>query len=172
MAKMFRPGRSWFFNQGRDMENMRIAYEAGIMPALYDAIFCYRLYMEPGSRPCPEWIWDGVTQVLEDRLRDGKTIGKGQTGNERAKYLTNMKHYYRWVAVRVARENGFKGRTAFEKASKMLKSQFPHASADTIEKSHKKVNAALNTDEGQKRFYLAPYRTAEAAGLNKITLSE
>ena len=164
MSEKFHPKKPHLFYYA-SLDRMREAYEDGVVPALYDAICCYRLFVQPLDRPCPEWIWDGIFQVLEDRLRSGKTIGRGRTGNERARYLNDMMHLYRWEAVKAAREEGHKGVKAFKKASAMLKGSFARGTPGQVEKSHKIVNPALKHAEGKKRFYLAKYPPSSMTGM-------
>ena len=164
MVEKFQPKKPHLFYYA-NLNRMREAYEDGVVPALYDAICCYRLFVQPLDRPCPEWIWDGIIQVLEDRLRSGKVIGKGITGNESAKYLNSMIHLYRWEAVKAAREEGHTGAKVFEKASEMLMEIFAQGTSRQVKKSHKIVDLALKHDEGKKRFYLAKYPPSNVTGM-------
>jgi len=164
MAEKFRPKQPYFFYYS-SLERMREAYKDGVVPALYDAICYYRLYVQPLGHPGPDWIWDGVMDVMNDRLRSGKVIGKGKTGNETAKYQNDMKHLYRYEAVKAAREGGLKLSEAYDKVSKMLTGSFAVGLPVQMKKSYNLVRRALKTDAGKKRFYLAKYPPPSVTGL-------
>ncbi len=168
------PHKSPMFRLFERFEEMRLAYEAGNPAAIYDAFQLFkRLEFEPeGDHECSEWpsyyewIMDGVTQVLEDRLRRAVPHGRGRTGNESAYYRERMKEYYRFDAVshfRVEQKQTLADARA--SAHEVLKGSFAQASPGTMESCYKKVRKALKDPSKKSAYYLANYQTRETLKL-------
>ncbi len=137
-------------------KQQRPFFEAGIIPALYDALVLAR---DSGFEP-PDWVIDGVIMVVGDRLKFGFTTGKGATGNELSKYQAAMRRYRRWQAVKRLRKNGIAWAKVYTEAEKLLTGTFAEAKDETIKKSYQRVENDLKDPEKHLEYYLA-YREVQ-----------
>src|SRR5690349_472098 len=112
----------WFlFKPGARLIELQSFYEQGVIAALHDALVLLR---EFGGEP-PEWVLEGAIRVVADRLKHGFSTGKGQSGNELAKYRNDMMHFRRWQLVEFLRsKKKMPLLTAFAEASDRLKGKF------------------------------------------------
>ena len=154
------------FNLGEKWELLRTFFEAGVVPALYDALMLAR----DSSLPPPDWAVEGALRIVGDRLKFGFTTGKGATGNELAKYQAAMKRYRRWQAVKRQRENGTAWTKAYAEAEKLLKGTFAEASDETIKKSYQRVNKDLKDPEKHIEYYQAYLEVQELTDTSVLDL--
>ena len=107
---------SHLLTQQERWELQRAFYEAGVMPALYDAL----VIAKESGLPPPDWVVEESLMVVGDRLKLGFTTGKGAIGNELPKYQAAMKHYRRWQAVKKLRDKGTAWMEVYDEAEKLL----------------------------------------------------
>lgn len=177
----------------RQLTASRKAYNAGVLPALYDAICA----CVEGDIPPPPWVMAAMLDTVE-RLFAGKfSDAAGRTGNPKARYRANLVHYVRWDAVVEVRERqaAYKleqrqlkamqltprereaieantrdpGRTwedAYKLAAKLLIRTAAYGSSATIKNSYLLVQKAASNPPQHWRFYLAKHRTRRQLGIS------
>jgi hypothetical protein len=134
------------------LEYMRVHFERGAIAALYDALY----YLEQIGGEPPGWVLEGALQIIGDRLKTGKPIGDGSSGNERIKYRRQRMHYERWLAYRVVVAEGTPTIDACAEVSKRLKGTYAKGGADAIEKSVKQVTKMLKNPEKHPPYLPMP----------------
>lgn len=147
---------SFLFCLSDKWELLRTFFEAGVVPALYDAL----MLASDSGQPPPDWAVEGALRIVGDRLKFGFTKGKGATGNELSKYQAAMRRYRRWQAVKKLRENGIVWSDVYVEAEKLLKGTFAEAKDETIKKSYQRVENDLKDPEKYPEYYLA-YREVQ-----------
>jgi hypothetical protein len=96
---------SYMFKYGPRLEEMRAFYEADVVLALYDALVLAR----DSGLPAPDWVIDGAISIIGPHLKVGISTGKGASANTAAKYITDMRHFRRWLVVRQLHQEGADG---------------------------------------------------------------
>lgn len=178
----------------RQLEIRERAYKAGVLPALYEAIYLCK----EADFPSPPWVTRGMLVTLE-KLFSGKFAdGLGRKGNPKARYAEDLKHFMRWDVVNEIREYQ-KGHWAeyqvalkdpkfsddsiarlradpprdygttlddtFYHAAEVLKGTIAFGSNPTIKRSYFLVNKAAKDSSQNGRFYLVGLRTRKRLGL-------
>src|SRR6266567_7440727 len=64
------------------LEYMRVHFEWGSVAALHDALYV----LEELGLKAPGWVLKGALRIVGDRLKTGKSIGQGSSGNEQINY--------------------------------------------------------------------------------------
>lgn len=142
----------------QSLEYMRVHFERGAIAALYDALY----YLEQvGGKP-PAWVLEGALRIIGDRLKTGKPIGKGSSGNERINYRRQRIYYQRWLAYQVVVAEGVPTIDAFAKVSERLKGTYAKGGADAIEKSVKQVTKMLKNPKKHPPYLPMPESSALA----------
>ena len=147
---------TFLFRLSDKWELLRTFFEAGVVPALYDALMLAR----DSGLPPPDWAVEGALEIVGDRLKFGFTTGKGATGNELAKYQAAMKRFRRWQAVKKQREYGTVWTKVYSEAEEILKGTFAEAGDETIKKSYQRVEKDLKHPEKCLEYYRA-YREVQ-----------
>ncbi len=159
---------TFIVNLERTWEIQHVLYEAGVLPALFDAIFIAK----KEGRPLPDWAVDGALNVIGDRLKVGFTKGKGATGNELAKYQMDMKHYHRWQAVKKLKREGIPWSEVYIKALKILKGTAASVgpkgpiSDETVKKSYGRVQKDMKDPKKALLYYQCLYEAMELTGID------
>lgn len=133
------------------LEGMKKAYElSGSLWALHDALELISHF----GRITPDWLLEGATAVVRDRLQHGKTIAKGGPGgNETSKKLQDMKDFHRWQIVKYMVKNGIQETSAFKQAVPRLSAKGDTVSWSTIRDSYKQVEADWADPIKRQRYY-------------------
>lgn len=139
------------FRMSPRLEELRLFYDQGVMPALYDAL----MLVKDSGCPAPEWVIDGALRAVGDRLKLGFPTGKGASGNELARYRNDMKHFRRWQAVMLLLQEGISSMDVFDEAANRLKGNFAHAGEDAVKKSFQRVKKDLQNPKRRLRYYRA-----------------
>jgi hypothetical protein len=150
--------------------NLKEFWEAGVTVALYDAL--KHLKMNPNMQ-LPEWILDGAIKVVEDRLRLGFDTNQklGKMNDERKIYLSEIRDYYSWRAVRKHQLAGNTWVQAYNNASAELANTEFEASPETIKKRYAKV--ARDFKAGTVfRYYSAMPETRDFTGTSLVPKSD
>lgn len=157
-------------NPKRKLRLQKAFYEAGILTALYDALY---ICTQADIRP-PQWVMDGALNVIGDRIKTGSPIGKGQTGNERKKYQAALIHYHRWQAVKQLRRKGIVWTKVYDQAKKKLAGTNavlgPNGKTikpGTIRSSYKKVEKDMKDPKKALQYYQCLHEAMELTGLDK-----
>lgn len=129
----------------------RAYYEAGILPALYDAL---KFAVEIGASP-PDWVIEAATHVVRERIANPKILGKGPKGNELSSYKSDMRHVRRWETVKALREKGMTLEHAYQEAQEHLVGTFAAGGPDAIKKSYDRVRTNLKDPDKALRYYRA-----------------
>jgi hypothetical protein len=145
------------------LEYMRVHFEWGAVAALYDALY----FLEQLGGEPPGWVLEGALRIIGDRLKTGKSIGKGSSGNERIKYRRQSIHYQRWLAYRVVVAEGTPTIDAFAKVSERLKGTYAKGKADAIEKSVKQVTKMLKNPKKHPPYLPMP-QSSGLAGTSSL----
>ena len=127
------------------LKELKLFYEQGVMPALYDALVLAR----ENEVPPPNWVLEGAQRVIGDRLKLGFVKGIGVTGNEASQYRFNMMHFRRWQAVKLCLSQGSTLDDAYYDASELLKGTFAKGQEDTMKASYGKVSSDLQDPTAQ-----------------------
>jgi hypothetical protein len=134
------------------LEYMRVHFEWGSVAALYDALYV----LEELGLKAPGWVLKGALRIVGDRLKTGKSIGQGSSGNERINYRRQIIHYQRWLAYQVVVGEGTPKIDAFAEVSKRLKGTYAKGGEDTIEKSVKQVTKMLKNPKKHPPYLPMP----------------
>jgi hypothetical protein len=159
----FRPSHPYKSNEL--LNHMQFHFKSGTIPALYDALD----FLIGIGLSAPEWVLQGALQVTADRLKEGASIGKGSSGNERIKFQRQLIPYWRWRAYQKVRDEGTPEIDAYEEASKRLEGTFARGNADAIEKSIDKFIKRYKR-LGQNSVYL-PFQSSMLAGTPVLNLA-
>lgn len=176
----------------RQLEICKRAYEAGAIPALYDAL----LICEENRVAPPDWMFPALRDALERWFAEKPANIRGRLANPRKKYKMDLIHFLRWdkvtsiiehheglwkeyqLALRnpkltpakkerlrrdPPRDLGTNQDDAFIFAAEELAGTSAGGSEDTMERSFKMVRKAAK--KGSSRFYLVKYRTARRLGV-------
>jgi len=137
---------------------MREACEAGVLPALADAL---RFYFDPDDYeeelPLPLWLRKALLEHLEQMMRGGLKTGPGSTGTVWSRYRADMRHLFRWRAVKNFKDQGSTWEEAYELAHKKLQKKFGYGSCSVMKDSYQKVQKGLKDPSARGRYYLAMY---------------
>jgi hypothetical protein len=148
------------------MWELKEFWEAGVTPALYDALKHLKLnsQIEP-----PGWILDASIKVVEDRLRAGfETKQKAEKRNDERKiYKSEIRDYYSWRSVRKFKLAGNTWPRAYEKASEELSRTDFAASPDTMKKRYEKVARDFR-EKNVFRYYSAMPDTRDITGTSLV----
>ena len=156
----------FFINLKERWELQRLFYEAGVVPALYDALLLAR----DSGYPPPDWAVAGALKIVGDRLKFGFTTGKGATGNELAKYRAAMKRFRRWQAVKKLRSEGIQWTKVYAEAANRIKGTFAEASDETIKKSYQTVEKDLKDPKKALQYYRAMREVGELTDTPLLSL--
>lgn len=125
----------------RELESAHVAYSAGNIGALNDALDLCQKY----DIPLPLWALTACKQLLFEKIKGGV---KGQRGQKKwiTRYLNDMRDYVRYQAVLEAREHGIPWIIVYEEASEILESTFGEGSNHTMEAAYKRVKKRLKVN--------------------------
>ena len=151
---------SWHATFSERMAVWRAYYDAGIIPALYDALTFAEEY---GAHP-PDWAIKAATQIVKERIENPKILGKGPKGNELSNYRTDMKHLFRWQIVKGLRAGGMKLDKAYVKTQERLVGNFAAGGPDAIKKSYDIVQKNLKDPDKALKYYRASNEMRELTG--------
>lgn len=138
-----------FIDFDKEWKRLEGHWEAGVVVALYDALILAR---DSGRNP-PEWVLEGARKVVEDRLKQGFSQGKGQLGNELSKHRSRMVKYSRYQCVKKHRSDGMTIEDACVAAEKQLKSTSAAASEGQMKKDFYKVQSELKDEKLAALYY-------------------
>jgi hypothetical protein len=141
------------------LDHMRVHFEWGSVAALYDALYV----VEELGLKAPGWVLKGALRIVGDRLKKGKSIGHGSSGNEQINYRRQVMHYQRWRAYQVVLAEGIPKIDAFAEVSERLKGTYAEGGEDTIEKSVKQVTKMLKNPKWHAP-YLPMLQSSKLAG--------
>lgn len=146
-------GKNGLFSLKDRLEMQRQMFEAGIVPALHDAL----LLLRDAGAPAPDWVIEGSIKIVADRLVLSFSTGKkGPDGDELWSYQNKMKKFRRWQVVdRLRKRFGMTIPEAADEAEELLKGTFAKAKASTIEDCFKRVQKDLKDPEAAKQYYPA-----------------
>lgn len=190
---MTRPVRDITEFTRRELAFHKIAYDAGVLAALYDAFaFCRQFELHPRA-----WMVEATMKTLEQLFAGKLSQGRGRTGNARSKYRADLVHFTRWDMVKSLREHqkhyreqceglaklGISdekrrqvtadmldaGRTwddVYEHAAIQLEGTAAYGSPSTIKNSYLLVKKSNRDPKQDGRFYLVSHRTMTKLGID------
>jgi len=141
----------------RWLSEREVFFEAGIIAALYDALFVCKCT----DHPLPMWVKDGALEVIGERLKVGASKSKGPKANDATAYKKDRTHLQRWLAVKKLRYAGEpQDKEIFAKAKKLLSDVGADCSEKTIERSFAIVEKDMKIPKNALKYY-RPLRRAE-----------
>lgn len=152
-------------NLDRWLEEQEVIFEAGVLAALYDALYvCVQT-----NRPIPQWLLNGVLKVVGDRLAVGVSEGMGAKANDTTALKKDRVHLQRWLAVKKLRKSGAsQDKEIFFKAKHLLSEVGADCSDKAIENSYYKVEKDMKDPEKARKYYSPLPTTENLLGLKPI----
>lgn len=155
----------FLFTPKERFELLRAFYDAGILPALYDAL----IMCEEFGFPPPEWAIKGARNAVGDRLLTGKPTGSTSAIIQPGNYRAMMKRLRRWQVVKMLQLKGSKIPKVFEEAENDLGKKFGGSvTASAIEDSYYKVENALKNPTKKFQYYTLITETSDLTETPKI----
>jgi hypothetical protein len=141
------------------MDELRAFAEAGVVPALHDAL----RHLIENPEKTPRWVIESVIRVVAERLQTGTKLISG--ANDRKLYKNRIKSYYRWRCVYKHSLAGLPIEKAADLAQLELANTFAEAEdADTIKKAYYSIQKELKDVKRAFRYYSAMPETRELTG--------
>lgn len=147
------------------LEEREVFFEAGVIPALYDALYLCK----KADHPLPAWAVDGALAVIEERLRTGKSKGKGPKSNDASASKKDRDHFQRWVAVRkLVRAGEPHDKEIYAKAKPSLAEVGADCSESTIKRSYWIVEKDMKNPDGARKYYSPLDATEKMLGYKQV----
>jgi hypothetical protein len=131
------------------MEELRAFANAGVVPALYDAL---RLLANNPERT-PKWVIELTLEVVADRLKHGTKLVTGT--NDRKLYQRQIKSYYRWRCVYKYVLKDLSIEESAILAQNELANTFAAADENTIKKAYYSIQRELKDPKRASLYYSA-----------------
>ena len=134
----------------KDLRAARMAYEAGNIVALQDAMaFCI------GHGKWAKWVINAVQAELGRTFTSQRPTRRGRNARPATRFKNDMKDYYRWAWVMMAIDSvGWKPR-AYKIAARMLRGTAAKGSWSTMKAARDRVSKRMKADP--HRYYLPRY---------------
>ena len=110
-----------------------------------------------GETLVPDWMWDGILAAVEKQIDQPDATGPGRTGNNTAKYESDMKYWRRYKAVVDAKSEGCTWDLAYETAHQKLKGTPAQGEPGRMKYGYRKVNKALKDPSQRDRYYMTRF---------------
>jgi hypothetical protein len=131
------------------LEASRLAYEAGNLAGIAEAV----MICQEWQIALPSWLVNALARLWKATARGEQKKGMGRHARWIEQYRQDILDYSRFEAVMEAREHGFKGDAAFEKAVKILG---PQAwSIDAVKASFRRVPRRMK--ENPRRYFISRF---------------
>ena len=147
------------------LEVRQVFFEAGVILALFDALY----FCRKTDHPLPIWVVDGAIAVVGDRLRTGKSKGKGPKSNDATASGKDRAHFQRWLAVRKVMKAGEAlDNEIYNKAKPLLAEVDADCSEWTIKRSYWIVDKDMKDPKNARKYYSPLDATEKMLGYKQL----